>query len=82
MNLKVRLKNIHFWIPIISGFFVLVRATMELLGLNWPVDEVQEITINLLYWVFSVLALIGIVNDPTTQGLYDSERALSYDRPN
>ena len=32
--------------------------------------------------VFVVLAIIGVVNDPTTSGITDSERAMSYDKPN
>ena len=27
------------------------------------------------------LALLGVVNDPTTQGVGDSRQALDYDRP-
>ncbi|HGL8722822.1 TPA: phage holin, partial [Streptococcus agalactiae] len=31
--------------------------------------------------VFSVLVIAGIVTDPTTQGVSDSSRALSYTEP-
>ena len=31
--------------------------------------------------VFALLALLGIVVDPTTEGIGDSERALGYDEP-
>ncbi|MEI4398007.1 phage holin, partial [Streptococcus agalactiae] len=31
--------------------------------------------------VFSVLVIAGIVTDPTTEGLSDSEQALTYHEP-
>lgn len=31
--------------------------------------------------VFAVLAILGVVNDPTTAGLEDSRRAMGYDTP-
>ena len=31
--------------------------------------------------VFGLLAILGIVNDPTTQGYSDSTRAMGYDTP-
>jgi len=31
--------------------------------------------------LFTVLAIIGVVNDPTTNGLSDSVRAMGYDKP-
>ena len=31
--------------------------------------------------LFAVLAILGIVADPTTEGLYDSKRAMTYDEP-
>nr|DAW33348.1 MAG TPA: holin [Caudoviricetes sp.] len=31
--------------------------------------------------LFAFLVLVGVVNDPTTAGLSDSERALTYTEP-
>ena len=31
--------------------------------------------------LFAVLMILGVVNDPTTSGVSDSEQALTYDRP-
>ncbi len=31
--------------------------------------------------VFAVLTIRGIVADPTTEGLQDSDRAMTYDKP-
>ena len=31
--------------------------------------------------VLTLLVLLGVVNDPTTAGFKDSEKALAYDKP-
>ena len=31
--------------------------------------------------LFVVLAIMGVVNDPTTSGISDSERAMTYETP-
>ena len=31
--------------------------------------------------LFAVLAILGVVNDPTTAGVADSQRAMSYEAP-
>ena len=31
--------------------------------------------------MINILAMVGIVTDPTTQGVSDSNRALTYDKP-
>ena len=31
--------------------------------------------------MFAVLAILGVVVDPTTSGIGDSERAMSYEEP-
>ena len=31
--------------------------------------------------LFAVLAILGIVTDPTTEGVSDSRQAMSYDKP-
>ena len=36
--------------------------------------------LNLVNAVFAVLAVLGIVLDPTTEGLSDSDRAMSYEK--
>ena len=36
---------------------------------------------SILALLFAVLAILGVVNDPTTQGLSDSGQAMTYDSP-
>lgn len=41
----------------------------------------QEKLLDLVNAVFGLLAILGIVNDPTTAGFRDSARAMGYDKP-
>ena len=48
-----------------------------------PVDETSDMdaAFEALGTVFGILALIGIVNDPTTSGMSDSKQAMTYEAP-
>ena len=45
------------------------------------VENVESRLLDLVNAVFAVLAILGIVADPTTEGLQDSERAMTYEKP-
>ena len=48
-------------------------------------DVVPKITENqvmeIISQVLTVLGLLGVIVDPTTSGIADSQRALGYDKP-
>jgi phi LC3 family holin len=50
-------------------------------GIEFDAAMISEELIGLVGAIFSVLALFGVVNDPTTAGMSDSKQALSYDKP-
>lgn len=41
----------------------------------------QNLVVQLLNQVLTFLGLIGVIVDPTTAGIGDSERAMGYDEP-
>ncbi|HZJ75032.1 MAG TPA: phage holin [Clostridia bacterium] len=77
INWKVRLKNKAFLI----GFGTLVIGFVyQVLSMFGIVPSVTKENINeLLMAVVSLLGILGVVVDPTTDGLNDSDRALTYD---
>lgn len=81
MNFKVRAKNPAFWLSVISAFFLLLRAVADLAGWDIPIAQLNNIASQALNLVFAVLTLVGVVNDPTTVGLYDSKDVLSLQQP-
>lgn len=72
INLKLRLKNKVTLAALISAVFIMLGQ----FGLEIP-HNIQEGVNTLLM----ILVLLGIVTDPTTKGVADSERALNYNEP-
>ena len=81
INWKVRIKNPAFWMSLIAAVGLAAQTVAEVFGytidLSTTVGKLQAV----VRAVFTVLAIMGIVNDPTTSGVGDSERALGYEVP-
>lgn len=82
INLKVRLKNKVFWIAFIPALLMLIKAVANVFGFDIELLDVEGNLLAVVEAVFVLLSLIGVVTDPTTEGISDSERALTYDEPN
>ncbi|AYP29518.1 holin [Streptococcus phage SW13] len=72
INFKLRLKNKATLVALISAVFLMLQQ----LGLHIP-SNIQE-GVNTFV---GILVILGIVTDPTTKGIGDSEQALSYQEP-
>lgn len=72
INFKLRLQNKATLVALISAVFLMLQQ----FGLEIP-HNIQEGVNTLLM----ILVLLGIVTDPTTKGVADSERALNYNQP-
>ncbi|AZF90725.1 holin [Streptococcus phage CHPC927] len=72
INFKLRLKNKATLVALISAVFLMLQQ----FGLHIP-SNIQE-GVNTFV---GILVILGIVTDPTTKGIADSERALSYEQP-
>ena len=81
INWKVRLKNKHFILTLIPALALLVQAFMAIFGLTIDLTAIVNHIGAFVNALFIVLAIIGIVNDPTTDGLKDSDKAMTYDEP-
>lgn len=81
INWKVRFKNKRFVIAFIAGLLLLVKQISVLFGYNLNTELFSTNINNVVDAVFLLLGLLGIVNDPTTQGFSDSEQALTYKEP-
>lgn len=81
INWKVRFLNKNFWISAIPALFLLVQAVAKVVGVELELNELGNQILEVINAVFGFLAVLGIVVDPTTDGIGDSERALGYDSP-
>ncbi len=79
LNWKVRFKN-KVWLgsfcSLIIGFVYSLLALFDV----FPAVT-QNLVVQLLNQVLTFLGLIGVIVDPTTAGLGDSERAMGYVEP-
>lgn len=81
INWTVRMKNKLFWIAFIPAVLVLIKAVANLFGFDIVLTDIESNLLDVVEAVFLVLGIVGIVADPTTKGIGDSERALTYDTP-
>ena len=79
VNWKVRFKNktwLSMFISLIVGF------TFNILKMFDVFPAITENTVmNIINEVLTFLGLIGVLVDPTTAGLSDSNRAMTYVEP-
>ena len=81
INWKVRIKNKAFWVTVIPALFLLVQAVAAVLGFTLDLTTLQGKILAVVDAVFGLLVALGIVVDPTTVGIGDSNRAMTYDEP-
>ena len=81
INWTVRLKNKTFWLSLIPAVLLLIQVVASVFGFTLDLGELGEKLLAVVNAVFAVLAILGIVTDPTTAGISDSKRALSYKSP-
>lgn len=79
INWKVRFKNVTWLSMFISLIVGFVFNMLKLFGIVPSITENQ--IMNVVSQVLTFLGLIGVLVDPTTAGIGDSNRAMSYDEP-
>ena len=81
VNWKGRIKNKAFWLAVIPAIALVAQAVAAVFGytidLTTMVGKLQAV----VNAVFALLVILGIVVDPTTEGIGDSNRAMEYTKP-
>ena len=80
INWTVRLKNKTFWLSLIPAALLLIQVVGEVFGYTLDFGELGNRLMAVVNAAFALLSVLGVVTDPTTCGVSDSE-ALSYDKP-
>lgn len=81
INWKVRIKNKLFWVALIPAVILVIQTVASVFGFTLDLSDLGDKLIEVVKAVFVLLAILGIVNDPTTEGIGDSKQALTYDEP-
>ena len=79
LNWKVRFKNktwLTMFLSLIVGF---VFNMLKLFDIVPTFSE--NLVMNIIGQVLTFLGLIGVIVDPTTEGIQDSNRAMTYNEP-
>ena len=79
MNWKVRFKQKVFLTSFISLIVSFVYSMLALFDVFPAVTK--NSVLEVVNQVLTILGLLGIIVDPTTAGISDSERAMSYEEP-
>ncbi len=82
INWKVRIKNKTFWLALIPALLLLAQVVAAVFGVEIKIDAVGDKLIAVVNALFAVLTILGVVTDPTTAGVGDSSRAMTYTEPN
>lgn len=81
INWKVRIANKQFWFSLVPAVLLIIQAGAAIFGYTVNFGELGNSLLAFVDAVFVILVLLGIVNDPTTAGYGDSERARHYEKP-
>lgn len=76
INWNIRFKNKTFLISFCTAIIAFVYQILSMFDVVPRVSE--NMIMDLVLLVINLLVTLGIVTDPTTEGVSDSERALNY----
>ena len=79
MNWKLRWKNKATLLSLATLIIAIVYQILNMVGIVPDID--QQKLLDTICRLIDVLALLGIVVDPTTEGIADSDLAMSYAEP-
>ena len=81
INWKVRATNKLFWLTIIPAVLLLVQSVLGVFGITLDLGLLGNQLVDVVNSTFVLLAIFGVVADPTTAGMADSTLALTYTKP-
>ena len=81
INWIVRLKNKSFWLSFIPAVLLLIQAVAAVFGFTLDFGPLGDQLLEVVNVIFIILSLLGVVTDPTTKGVSDSQQALTYTEP-
>lgn len=81
VNWTVRVKNKTFWLTLIPAVLLLAQVVAAVFGVTLELGGLGDKLLAVVNALFAVLAILGVVTDPTTAGVKDSQQAMTYTKP-
>lgn len=79
INWRLRLKNKVTLYALIAAIVNCIYTVLEIFNIVPNID--QSSIMQAVAAILSFLVILGVINDPTTTGISDSENALTYETP-
>lgn len=79
VNWKIRFKHKPFLIALFSILILLIQQVASVFGFDTTIYNEQATEI--FNTVLVLLSILGVISDPTTEGVSDSPNALRYEKP-
>lgn len=79
VNWKIRFKHKPFLIALFSILILLIQQVAGVFGFDTTIYNEQATEI--FNTVLVLLSILGVISDPTTEGVSDSPNALRYEKP-
>ena len=79
INWKLRAQNKTTLLALVAAILTFVYTVLGMFGVVPPVS--QNDILEVVGLGLNVLVMLGVIVDPTTKGLSDSERAREYSEP-
>ena len=76
INWKLRFLNKTTLVSLAVAVIAFIYQVLGIFGVVSPIS--QDTVTNLIMTIINILAVLGIIIDPTTKGVSDSVRAQSY----
>ena len=70
-----------FWLALIPAVLLLIQVIASVFGYTLDLGDLGNKLLSVVEALFMVLSILGIVVDPTTDGVGDSKQALTYTEP-
>ena len=70
-----------FWLALIPALLLLAQVVAAVFGYELKIDAIGDKLTAVVNALFAVLAILGVVTDPTTAGVSDSKQAMEYTAP-
>ena len=76
INWMVRIQNKAFWLSLIPAGMLLIQVVAAVFGYQLDLGELGNRLLAVVNALFAVLAVLGVITDPTTSGVCDSDNVL------
>lgn len=76
INWMVRIQNKAFWLSLIPAVLLLIQVVAAVFGYQLDLGELGNRLLAVVNALFALLAVLGVITDPTTSGVCDSDNVL------